>query len=136
LQKIYKFLSKRESLSYELTCQILALINGKNNFGKREKVLHLDREVSVVLIGDYLIFTRERLRILNSRDAEKTTSNVENVVSSDFDMVVNGHQEKRDIVTSVAGISIKYPKVKRMIKLLFLSTLFYLIKNVSSREFF
>jgi hypothetical protein len=114
----------------------LALINGKNNFGKREKVLHLDREVSVVLIGDYLIFTRERLRILNSRDAEKTTSNVENVVSSDFDMVENGHQEKRDIATSVAGISIKYPKVKRMIKLLFLSTLFYLIKKVSSHEFF
>jgi hypothetical protein len=129
LQRIYKILSERESLSYELTCQIMALVNEKFTFGKREKVLHLDKEISVVRIGYYLIFTRERLRILNSRNAEneKTINNLVNIAGRDLDMVENAYQKESDIVMCVAGISIKCPKVCKNDKIGIFQTLLYRI---------
>jgi hypothetical protein len=133
LQRIYKIFSKRESLSYELTCQIMALVTEKSTFGKREKVLHLDKEISVVRIGYHLIFTRERLRIFNSRNAEndKTLNNLVNIAGKELDMVENAYQKESDISMSVAGISIKCPKVCKNDKIGIFQTFFYPISNVS-----
>ena len=115
LQRMYHSFSNRETLSYESTCQILALINEKNNFGKREKVLHLDKEISIVKIGDYLIFTREKLRILNNKNKTNDKiiiNNTENVTENDdFEIVKNEHQGKKSEMMRVGGIRIEYPKV-------------------------
>lgn len=119
LQRMYHSFSNRETLSYESTCQILALINEKSNFGKREKVLHLDKEISVAKIGDYLIFTREQLRILNNKNKindkiiiNNTENVTDNITENDgIKIVKNEHQGKKSEIMRVGGIRIEYPKV-------------------------
>ena len=54
LHRFYGCLSNGKSLSYEVTCQLLLMINEKFNIGKREKVLHLDKMISAVKTGHFL----------------------------------------------------------------------------------
>ena len=55
LQRVFKSISSN-SLSYELTCQILSLAQEKSQIGKKEKKKHLDKNAVCIKIGDYLIF--------------------------------------------------------------------------------
>ena len=74
LHRFYTYLSDGKSLSYEVTCQILQLINEKRNFGKREKVLNLDKNISAIKIGNFLqlkICAENIMDIENTRIIEK-----------------------------------------------------------------
>ena len=70
LQKIFKSISSN-SVSYELTCQILSLAQDKSLKGKKEKKKHLDRNSVCIKIGDYLIFKNTKKVEMNSDSYDK-----------------------------------------------------------------
>ena len=58
-----------------MTCQILQLTNEKNNLGKREKVLNLDKNISAIKIGNFLQLkkcTENIMDIENTKIVEKS----------------------------------------------------------------
>ena len=81
LHRFYTHLSDGKSLSYEVTCQILQLTNEKNNLGKREKVLNLDKNISAIKIGNFLQLkkcTENIMDIENTKIVEKSRKIDEN----------------------------------------------------------
>lgn len=81
LQKIFKSISSN-SLSYELTCQILSLAQDKSLKGKKEKKKHLDRNSVCIKIGDYLIFKK-------TKKFEKNSDSNDNQDNSDISSTID-----------------------------------------------
>lgn len=80
-----------------MTCQLLLLTNEEIGYGKREKVMHLNKDISAVKTRDYLQFegrveritdvrsTKEHLRKVIKNNENDSNNNNTNEYDSDND---------------------------------------------------
>lgn len=96
-----------EALSYEVTCQVVTLIIENTKFGKREKVLDLNKEIYVIKLGSFLLFkTRENDKL--DKDGVEN-SNRRNAEKNEDMKVMKTEDEKNKI--SLKGINVMFPEV-------------------------
>ena len=109
-----------------MTCQLLLLTNEKVVFGKREKVMHLNKNISAVKIGDYLQFkgraeritdvqsTKEHLEKVKENNENDNNNNNTNDNDNDDDngkSVRNHHFIEKGVNLNFKGVTIIHDEV-------------------------
>lgn len=103
-----------------MTCQLLLLTNEEIGYGKREKVMHLNKDISAVKTRDYLQFegrveritdvrsTKEHLRkVIKNNENDSNNNNTNDAIVSNSDEF--SKNEKKTL--KVNGVTIIHDKV-------------------------
>ena len=106
-----------------MTCQLLLLTKEKIVFGKREKIMHLNKNISAVKIGDYLQFkgradriidvqsTKEHLEKVIENDENNNDNNNTNDDDDDGKSVSNYHFSEKGVTLNYKGLTIIHDEV-------------------------